>query len=82
MDLQPPTAEEPFEDVGLEDQKQQTRKRGFFSKFGDQDKEPGQATVSRFLMPGRKRAQSGQGAELGQMDHHKPNGSPASDERH
>lgn len=77
MDYPPPTAEETFEDVGLDDQKlqshavqqqQQQRKRGFFSKFSDsQDKE----SVSRFLIPGRKRGQSGTGAELGSMDHPK-----------
>lgn len=76
MDYPTPTAEEPFEDVGLDDQKhhqqqgsaQQSRKRGFFSKFSDgQEKE----SVSRFLIPGRKRGQSGQGAELGSMDHPK-----------
>lgn len=70
MERQPPTAEEAFEDVGLEDQKQQPRKRGFFSKLTDtQDKDStSQPNVSRFLMPGRKRAQSGQGAELGPID--------------
>ncbi|KAI9171364.1 hypothetical protein HJFPF1_00846 [Paramyrothecium foliicola] len=65
-----PTVEESFEDVGLDDNKQnsnQQRKRGFFSKFSDsQEKDAsGQPTVSRFHMPGRKRGQSGQGAELG-----------------
>lgn len=70
MERQPPTAEEGFEEVGLEDHKQPPRKRGFFSKFGEtQDKDStGQQAVSRFLMPGRKRGQSGQGAELGNMD--------------
>jgi hypothetical protein len=76
MDYPPPTAEEPFEDVGLDDHKvnSQTvaaahqRKRGFFSKFSDgQDKE----SVSRFLIPSRKRGQSGQGSELGSMDYPK-----------
>lgn len=65
-----PTAEENFEDVGLEDQKQ-PRKRGFFSKLTDtqeKDSSSVQTGVSRFLMPGRKRAQSGQGSELGAMD--------------
>lgn len=72
-----PTVEEAFEDVGLDDQKQQQqpqsphpRKRGFFSKFSD-EKEKDAATqgpVSRFLNTGRKRGQSGQGAELGDMD--------------
>lgn len=73
MDIQPPTAEEGFEDVGLEDHKQQPRKRGFFSKFSDTpDKDVnGQPAVSRFLMPGRKRGQSGQGAELGNIDQHR-----------
>ncbi|GAB0132955.1 hypothetical protein EsDP_00001375 [Epichloe bromicola] len=61
---QPPTAEEGFEDVGLDDQKQQPRKRGFFSKLTDSQDASGQQTVSRFLMPGRKRGHSGQGAEL------------------
>lgn len=36
--LEPPTAEDPFEDVGLDDdrhkQQQQPRRKGFFSKFG------------------------------------------------
>lgn len=65
-----PTAEENFEDVGLEDQKQPPRKRGFFSKLTEtQEKDStAQTGVSRFLMPGRKRAQSGQGAELAAMD--------------
>lgn len=71
------TVEEAFEDVGLDDQKQypsqQSRKRGFFSKFSDgQDKEAtNQGPVSRFLIPGRKRGQSGQGSELGNMEHPK-----------
>ncbi len=79
MDRPTSTVEEAFEEVGLDDQKQQQqlpaqhRKRGFFSKFSDvQEKEastPG--TVSRFLIPSRKRGQSGQGAELGTMEHPK-----------
>lgn len=70
FERQPPTAEEGFEDVGLDDHKQQPlRKRGFFSKFSEtQDKDfASQPSMSRFL-PGRKRGQSGQGAELGNMD--------------
>ncbi|KAL6858379.1 hypothetical protein J3F83DRAFT_355563 [Trichoderma novae-zelandiae] len=66
-----PTAEENFEDVGLDDQKQPPRKRGFFSKLTetqDKDASSPQTGVSRFLMPGRKRAQSGQGSELGTME--------------
>ncbi|KAF5019838.1 hypothetical protein F66182_8151 [Fusarium sp. NRRL 66182] len=78
---QPPTAEERFEDVGLDDHKQhhyqqqqppqaQPQKRGFFSKFSDsRDKDnSSNPSVSRFLMHGRKRAQSGQGSELTPMD--------------
>ncbi|KAK2589967.1 hypothetical protein QQS21_012358 [Conoideocrella luteorostrata] len=67
FERQPPTAEEGFEDVGLDDQKQQPRKRGFFSKLTESQDSPGQPTVSRFLMPGRKRGHSGQGAELNPM---------------
>ncbi|KAL7927914.1 hypothetical protein ACQKWADRAFT_278219 [Trichoderma austrokoningii] len=66
-----PTADEGFEDVGLEDQKQ-PRKRGFFSKLTEpqeKDSSPGPSGVSRFLIPGRKRAQSGQGSELSAMEH-------------
>lgn len=68
MDHPSPTVEETFEDVGLDDSKQQQqRKRGFFSKFSDtQEKDPNpHSAMSRFHMPGRKRGQSGQGAELG-----------------
>jgi len=72
MERQPPTAEEGFEDVGLDDHKQPPRKRGFFSKFGDSQDKDGHlaepSPVSRFLMPGRKRGHSGQGSELGAMD--------------
>lgn len=73
VNRQPPTEEEQFEDVGLNDeQKAQPKKKGFFSKFGSEHQESNPATpsqsVSRFLIPGRKRAQSGQGAELGPMD--------------
>ncbi|KAI1459381.1 hypothetical protein F4805DRAFT_79325 [Annulohypoxylon moriforme] len=70
----PPTAEEGFEEVGLnDDQKQQPKKRSFFSKFSE-SQEPSaphsQSTgmgMSRFI-PGRKRAQSGQGSELGHIE--------------
>ncbi|KAM0512625.1 hypothetical protein ACHAPE_008650 [Trichoderma viride] len=70
--VQLPTADEGFEDVGLEDQKQQPRKRGFFSRLTEseeKDPSPAPSGVSRFLIPGRKRAQSGQGSELGPMEH-------------
>jgi hypothetical protein len=81
---QPPTAEEGFEDVGLDDhkyqqqqqpaQQAQPQKRGFFSKFSDsRDRDPSSnPSVSRFLMHGRKRAQSGQGSELTPMDNGPP----------
>jgi hypothetical protein len=81
---QPPTAEEGFEDVGLDDHKYQQQqqpapqaqpqKRGFFSKFSDsRDKDASSnPSVSRFLMHGRKRAQSGQGSELTPMDNGPP----------
>lgn len=67
-----PAADERFEDVGLNDDQKITvppKKRGFFSKFGSEHDETqangsGTSGTSRFLMPGRKRAQSGQGAEL------------------
>ena len=62
-----PTAEEGFEDVGLNDdhkQNQQPKKKSFFAKFSE-SQEPSMhgEGFSRFI-PGRKRAQSGQGAEL------------------
>ncbi|OLN95941.1 hypothetical protein CCHL11_05041 [Colletotrichum chlorophyti] len=71
-----PTADEAFEDVGLEDHKHQqpNRKRGLFSRFGDSDhKEPSasspNSSVTRFLTgAGRKRGQSGQGSELGTIE--------------
>ncbi|KAM7196058.1 hypothetical protein V8F33_006350 [Rhypophila sp. PSN 637] len=82
---EPPTPEEGFEDVGLNDDAKQAavppKRRGFFSKFGTDvtttspahhDSTPPTTgggnlqTMSRFL-PGRKRGQSGQGAELGVM---------------
>jgi len=81
---EPPTPEESFEDVGLNDEcnpQQQTqqpaKKRGFFSKFGSDAAAEGAPIVhtqsmSRFLT-GRKRSQSGQGDELGTIP------SPAAD---
>ncbi|KAI1104183.1 hypothetical protein F4804DRAFT_308046 [Jackrogersella minutella] len=70
----PPTAEEGFEEVGLNDdlKQQQPKKRSFFAKFSE-PQEPSAHTpstgmgMSRFI-PGRKRAQSGQGSELGHID--------------
>lgn len=55
----------------------QPKKRGFFAKFSDHTQENGgvsplaspSPTSSRFsILPGRKRGQSGQGAELGHME--------------
>ncbi|KAI1387086.1 uncharacterized protein F4822DRAFT_412048 [Hypoxylon trugodes] len=69
----PPTAEEGFEDVGLNDdqkQGQQPKKRGFFAKFSESQESgahPQGMGMSRFI-PGRKRAQSGQGSELGSIE--------------
>ncbi len=70
FERQPPTAEEGFEDVGLnDDQAKQSKKRGFFSKFGDSSEPNSQSsTTSRFhIMGGRKRGQSGVGEELGNI---------------
>ena len=70
FEKQPPTAEEGFEDVGLNDeQAKQTKKKSFFSKFGDgSDTTNAQPpTTSRFHIPGRKRGQSGVGEELGDI---------------
>ncbi|KAG6010623.1 hypothetical protein E4U21_005121 [Claviceps maximensis] len=61
---QPPTDEEIFEDIGLDDYMQQPRKRGFFSKLTESQDASGQTNMTRFLMSGRKRGHSGQGAEL------------------
>lgn len=79
FERQPPTAEEGFEEVGLEDHKQSQphpppQKRSFFSKFSDSREKDGtsQPTVSRFLIGNRKRAQSGQGAELSPIDQSQP----------
>lgn len=65
----PPTAEEGFEDVGLnDDQNKQPKKRGFFSKFGENSEPNAQSpTTSRFHIGGRKRGQSGVGEELGSI---------------
>ena len=69
FERQPPTTEEVFEDVGLNDEQNKPKKKGFFSKFGEQQE--GSVTspinTSRFHLTGRKRGQSGQGAELGAL---------------
>ena len=68
--------DEGFEEVGLNDEaKQPPKKRGIFARFGDSSEnqvtgESGRPNSShgRFHLPGRKRGQSGQGAELGNID--------------
>ena len=69
FERQPPTAEEGFEDVGLNDeQAKQTKKKGFFSKFGEgSDTNAQTPTGSRFHISGRKRGQSAVGEELGNI---------------
>lgn len=71
-----PTNEEAFEDVGLDDEAKQQppKKRGIFARFGDSAETSASGDGSRpssshrgFHLPGRKRGQSGQGAELGNI---------------
>jgi hypothetical protein len=66
--------EETFEDVGLGDEQKPAKKRGLFARFNEgseHNDENVRPTSSgghgRFHLPGRKRGQSGQGAELGNM---------------
>ncbi|OAL50467.1 hypothetical protein IQ07DRAFT_427170 [Pyrenochaeta sp. DS3sAY3a] len=65
--------EEAFEDVGLNDEpKPQPKKRGLFSRFGDNthanEKQEERPTSSHhFSLTGRKRAESGGGAEMKPM---------------
>lgn len=75
---EPPTEEEEgegFEDVGLNDNpmkdKPAPKKKGFFSRLGDQGSDDPALTTplsSRFHFTNRKRGLSGQGAELGNME--------------
>ncbi|OWP02937.1 hypothetical protein B2J93_3517 [Marssonina coronariae] len=76
FERQPPTAEEGFEDVGLNDEakrlndeSKEPKKKGFFFKFGDNnmDLSSQSPTSSRFHVGGRKRRQSGVGEELENM---------------
>lgn len=66
FEREPPTEEEGFEDVGLNDENaKHAKKKGFFSRFADGVENTGQAsTGSRFHIGGRKRGQSGTGEEL------------------
>ncbi|KAF2266814.1 hypothetical protein CC78DRAFT_577737 [Lojkania enalia] len=65
------TAEEGFEDVGLNDEPKPVKKRGLFARFGDntdaKDEERPPSSHHHFGFTGRKRAQSGQGSELKSM---------------
>lgn len=80
FERQPPTAEEKFEDVGLNDEQkpqpnqnqhqQPPKRRGLFSRFGD-SQEPNThsptMSMARFI-PGRKRAPSVHDSELAPME--------------
>jgi len=68
FEREPPTPEEGFEDVGLNDEQSKPKRKGFFSKFGDGETGNTSPTASRFHITGRKRGQSGQGAELGSIE--------------
>lgn len=76
------TEEEGFEDVGLADEvKPPPKRKSIFARFGDSSESPATSDNSRpssshrgFHLPGRKRGQSGQGAELGQINQPTVNG--------
>lgn len=76
--LPEPTQEEEFEDVGLNDEANKPKKRGFLSRFQDSidvNASPDSRPTSShhgFHITGRKRGQSGQGAELGSMEKNVP----------
>lgn len=82
MERPQPTEEEKFEDVGLNDEaKQPPKKKSIFARFGDNSENPAATDHPRpssshrgFHLPGRKRGQSGQGAELGAISRPAPNG--------
>lgn len=79
------TDEERFEEVGLSDEstKAPQKKKGIFSRFGDNtsdvpalsgDAARPNSSHRGFHLPGRKRGQSGQGAELGNIEKLVPQG--------
>ncbi|KAL8839087.1 MAG: hypothetical protein Q9170_001869 [Blastenia crenularia] len=77
MERPQPTSEEAFEDVGLDDEAKQQppKKKSIFARFGDNAETTTSGEGSRpssshrgFHLPGRKRGQSGQGAELGNIN--------------
>ncbi|GME51235.1 hypothetical protein GTA08_BOTSDO05115 [Neofusicoccum parvum] len=66
------TTEEAFEDVGLNDEPAKPKKKSFFARFGDSSEnlakpESRPSSGLGFHLTGRKRGQSGQGAELSPM---------------
>lgn len=66
--------EETFEEVGLADEDVKPKKKGLFARFGDNSSDS-TANNNRplgFRLPGRKRGQSGQGAELGSFKPESP----------
>jgi hypothetical protein len=73
VEREPPTPEEPFEDVGLNDEPK-PKKKGLFSRFGDaldttnSSNPTSNSTHSGFHFTNRKRGHSGQGAELGKIE--------------
>ena len=77
FEREPPTEEEGFEDVGLNDDNgKQGKKKGFFSRLADGAENAAQvSTGSRFHIGSRKRGQSGTGEELGNI---KPIGATSS----
>lgn len=71
--------EDVFEDVGLADEDAKPKRRGLFSRFGDNSSEVATNNSNRpssshlgFRLPGRKRGQSGQGSELGNYKQEMP----------
>lgn len=72
FERQPPTAEEGFEDVGLNDETKQVKKKGFFSRLGESSDNAAPTSpttsTSRFHIGGRKRGTSGVGEELGSIE--------------
>ncbi|KAL9607573.1 MAG: hypothetical protein Q9167_007525 [Letrouitia subvulpina] len=74
-----PTDEEDFEDIGLNDdaKHQPLKKKSLFARFGDNSEASASSSSENprpvsshkgFHFPGRKRGQSGQGAELGNIE--------------
>ena len=74
-----PTAEERFEDVGLNDDVK-PKKKSIFARFADTsdgnatDRPTTPSPHHGFSFTGRKRGHSGQGAELGKIDRPKSSG--------